>query len=186
MRRYASTALFKIKPCWSRWGSAGTADGKFWEWNSPRKKANPLGKTSRLAPRNGDCVALSWSAMIIAAFTTQSPPYRRKRYASDAYVGLPMMTSEELPDFPGLEAVMVETDGKDLLPFAMRSAEKGLHISMDNPGGEDLAGFRRLLDLGAAENGNRKCAPARDYTQSDRRNAFHCRSHRKGTDGRNR
>ena len=83
----------------------------------------------------------------VVGVAEDDPLRRRERGGSDAYAGLPMMTSEELLDFPGLEAVMVETDGKDLLPFAMRSAEKGLHISMDKPGGEDLAGFRRLLNL---------------------------------------
>ena len=75
------------------------------------------------------------------------PAWREKRGGLRAYEGLPMMSEAELLAVPGLEAVMVETDGGELLPSAMRCAEKGLHLCMDKPGGEDLPGFRRLCDL---------------------------------------
>ena len=83
----------------------------------------------------------------VAAVAEDDPRWRRERGGIDVYAGLPMLSTDELLNIPGLEAVIVETDGKELLPAALRCAERGLHISMDKPGGEDLAGFRRLCDL---------------------------------------
>lgn len=75
------------------------------------------------------------------------PRWLRERGNMDVYRGLPFMSEEELFRIPGLEAVAVETDGIQLLPTALRCAERGLHLHMDKPGGEDLAGYRRLCDL---------------------------------------
>ena len=88
----------------------------------------------------------------VAGVAENDPHWRQERGGHDAYAGLPMMSSEELLNIPGLEAVMVETDGKDLLPTALRCAERGLHLSMDKPGGEELAGFRKLCDLCTEKN----------------------------------
>lgn len=63
-----------------------------------------------------------------------------------------MLSTDELLNLPGLEAVMVENDGKELLESALRCVERGLHVSMDKPGGEDLAGFRKLCDLCESRN----------------------------------
>ena len=83
----------------------------------------------------------------VVGVAEDDPRWRQERGANVAYEGLPMMTSDELLALPGLEAVLVETDGKDLLPSALRYAQRGLHISMDKPGGEDLGGFRALCEL---------------------------------------
>ncbi|MCK5804058.1 MAG: Gfo/Idh/MocA family oxidoreductase [Lentisphaeria bacterium] len=71
------------------------------------------------------------------------------RYAGDnlaPYEGLPWMTEDELFNTPGLQAVAVETPNTELVPTAMRCAERGLHMHMDKPAGEDLEAFRQLLD----------------------------------------
>ena len=83
----------------------------------------------------------------VVAVAEDSPAWREKRGSHQAYQGLPMMSSDELLAVPGLEAVMVETDGGELLASARRCAERGLHLCMDKPGGEDLPGFRDLCDL---------------------------------------
>ena len=83
----------------------------------------------------------------VVAVAEDDAHWIERRGANNAYAGLPMLGTEELLSIPGLEAVMVETDGMDLLPSALRCAEKGLHISMDKPGGEDLAQYRKLCDL---------------------------------------
>ena len=78
----------------------------------------------------------------------ESDPYwYNERKDLDAYKGLPFMTEEELLAVPGLEAVAIETDGKYLISTALRCAEKGLHLHMDKPGGEELEGFRKLCDI---------------------------------------
>lgn len=83
----------------------------------------------------------------------ESDPYWfNERSGMAAYEGLPFMTEEELFAVPGLEAVAVETDGKYLISTALRCAERGLHLHMDKPGGEDLEGFRRLCSICSERN----------------------------------
>ena len=60
------------------------------------------------------------------------------------YEGLPWMTEEELLNYPGLQAVMIETPNSDLVPTAIRCMERNLAMHMDKPGGEDLHLFGRL------------------------------------------
>ena len=80
------------------------------------------------------------------------PRWLKERGGKDVYQGLPFMSEEDLFRIPGLEAVAVETDGPQLLPTALRCAERGLHLHMDKPGGEDLAGYRKLCDLCTEKN----------------------------------
>lgn len=58
-----------------------------------------------------------------------------------------MMTVREALDYPGLDAVAVETEEKNLTRFAMMAAEKGYAIHMDKPGGLDADGFSKLIEL---------------------------------------
>ena len=83
----------------------------------------------------------------VVGVAEDDPAWREKRGGHRAYEGLPMMSEKELLAVPGLEAVMVEKDGGELQSAAMRCAERGLHLCMDKPGGEDWAGFRRLCEL---------------------------------------
>lgn len=61
------------------------------------------------------------------------------------YEGLKWMTEEELLNYPGLQAVTVETPNLDLVPTALRCMERNLAMHMDKPAGEDLDLFRKLL-----------------------------------------
>ncbi|MBT3374784.1 MAG: Gfo/Idh/MocA family oxidoreductase [Lentisphaerae bacterium] len=77
------------------------------------------------------------------------------RFAGDnlaPYEGLTWMTEEELFATPGLQAVAVETPNLDLVPTALRCMERGLHMHMDKPAGDDMALFEKLLD-GCREKG---------------------------------
>ena len=65
---------------------------------------------------------------------------------SKTYAGVPVMTEEELLNTPGLKAVAVETEVKDLVPTAARCIAAGKHIHLDKPAGESLPALRRLLD----------------------------------------
>jgi predicted dehydrogenase len=66
--------------------------------------------------------------------------------AAGCYAGVPLMTEEELCATPGLQAIAVETDMKELAATATRCMERGLHLHLDKPGGETLEPFRQLLD----------------------------------------
>ena len=70
---------------------------------------------------------------------------------SAAYAGLKWMTEEELLATPGLQAVAVETEVKDLVPTGLRCVAAGKHIHLDKPAGESLADFKRLLDDAARQ-----------------------------------
>ena len=64
-----------------------------------------------------------------------------------AYDGVNKMTAEEILNYPDLDAVVIETEDRRLTEFAIKAAEKGLHIQMDKPGSESDADFDRLIDL---------------------------------------
>lgn len=61
------------------------------------------------------------------------------------YEGLRWLSEDELLNYPGLQAVLVEVPNTDLVPVAMRCMERGLAMHMDKPGGEDLALFGKLV-----------------------------------------
>ena len=73
--------------------------------------------------------------------------HRRAALAtSKIYGGVPLMTEDELLKSPGLQAVAVETEVKDLVPTATRCIAAGKHLHLDKPAGESLPALRRLLD----------------------------------------
>jgi predicted dehydrogenase len=79
-------------------------------------------------------------------------PARRARYEAVApYAGVPWMTEKELLQTPGLQAVAVETEVRDLVPTGARCIAAGKHIHLDKPGGESesLPAFRDLLAAAA-------------------------------------
>lgn len=65
---------------------------------------------------------------------------------TSAYAGLRWITEEELLATPGLKAVAVETEVRDLVPTAARCVAAGMHVHLDKPAGESLTRFRELLD----------------------------------------
>jgi len=81
-----------------------------------------------------------------------SPDWYRRRKDLSAYSGLKWMTVDQLLEIPGLQAVTVETDVRDLLPAAQRCIDAGMHIHLDKPAGSDeraeeaLKDFQLLLD----------------------------------------
>jgi predicted dehydrogenase len=83
----------------------------------------------------------------VVGVVENDPEWRKKRGSNEVYQGIPFMSEEELFAIPDLDAVAVETDGFDLCPTALRCAERGVHIHMDKPGGEDLAAFKKLLEI---------------------------------------
>jgi predicted dehydrogenase len=62
------------------------------------------------------------------------------------YKDVHWLTEEQLLNTPGLRAVAVETEVKDLLAVGGRCVAAGLHLHLDKPAGESLADYRRLLD----------------------------------------
>lgn len=71
---------------------------------------------------------------------------RRAIEKHKAYENVPWMTEEQLLAVPGLQAVAVETEVKDLLAVGRRCVAAGFHLHLDKPAGESLPAFRSLLE----------------------------------------
>ncbi|MBE7030995.1 MAG: Gfo/Idh/MocA family oxidoreductase [Ruminococcaceae bacterium] len=63
---------------------------------------------------------------------------------------LPLMGVEEILNYPGLDAVLIETEEENLTRYALMAAQKGLHIHMDKPGGLEMAQFEQLVTTARA------------------------------------
>ena len=83
----------------------------------------------------------------VVGVAEDDPKWYERRHGWKPYEGLQFMGEEELLSTPGLEAVCVEQDVPDNEAAALRCAERGLHIHMDKPGGEDYADFVRLVEM---------------------------------------
>ena len=74
---------------------------------------------------------------------------RKRAENQSAYKDLKWMTTEQLLNTQGLQAVMVETRVRDLLNTAEVCVNAGMHIHLDKPAGESLPQFKRILDAAA-------------------------------------
>lgn len=77
------------------------------------------------------------------------PRLRRLAESQPAFRDVKWMTVEELLNVPGLQAVAVETEPKNLLQHAETCVNAGLHVHLDKPAGESLRQFRQILDTAA-------------------------------------
>ena len=68
------------------------------------------------------------------------------------YEGYRSLTLDEALNWPGLDAVAVEVPNNDLVTVALQCAERGLPMHLDKPAGEDLALYKKLLDLCQTKN----------------------------------
>ena len=75
---------------------------------------------------------------------TQTP--RLVETLHPCFDGLKPLTLAEVLNDPTIRAVTVEVPNNELVPCAMKFAEKGIAIHMDKPAGEDLALYKKLLD----------------------------------------
>jgi predicted dehydrogenase len=70
---------------------------------------------------------------------------RRAEMSQDErYGALKWVTEDELLSTPGLQAVAVETEVRDLLATAQRCVDAGFHIHLDKPAGESYSALERL------------------------------------------
>ena len=68
-----------------------------------------------------------------------------KRVNNKEYEGLKFMSEEELLATPDLDAVIIETSVPKLVPTAQKAIDRGLHIHLDKPAGENIDEFEKLL-----------------------------------------
>jgi predicted dehydrogenase len=74
---------------------------------------------------------------------------RRLAQVRKDYQGVTWLTEEQLFATPGLCAVAVETEVRDLLATGQRCIDAGLHVHLDKPAGESLPACRRLFERAA-------------------------------------
>jgi predicted dehydrogenase len=88
----------------------------------------------------------------VVAVADDDPKQREINENKGLYKDLPWMSTEELLAIPGLQAVLVETEEHDPLPYALRCVKAGKHVHLDKPAGESLADFKRILDIAKSRN----------------------------------
>lgn len=64
----------------------------------------------------------------------------------DCFKPYRFLSLDEVLNDPGIQAVTVEVPNNELVPMAMKFAEKGIAMHMDKPAGLDLALYKKLLD----------------------------------------
>jgi predicted dehydrogenase len=74
---------------------------------------------------------------------------RKALEESKTYRNLKWMSEEQLLNTKGLQAVLVETAVRDLVPAASRCISAGMHIHLDKPAGESLSEFKDVLESAA-------------------------------------
>ena len=70
---------------------------------------------------------------------------RQKAEKKAAFRDLTWMTQEELLNVPGLQAVLIETEVRELLDTAETCVAADKHIHLDKPAGDNLPQFKRIL-----------------------------------------
>lgn len=116
---------------------AGAAPGRLRIGQIGTKHAHAAGKAAAI--RN---LPDTWE---FVGIVEPDPQRRAAAQQEKSYQGLAWMTEEELLNTPGLQAVAVETEVRDLLATAQRCVAAGVHVHLDKPAGESLAQFQRLL-----------------------------------------
>lgn len=76
---------------------------------------------------------------------------RKRAETQPAFKDLPWLSQEQLLNAPGLQAVLVETQVRDLLKSAEACVAAGKHVHLDKPAGESLPQYRRLLQAAARQ-----------------------------------
>lgn len=61
--------------------------------------------------------------------------------------GIRKLSVEEALSYPELDGVIIETEEKNLVKYAIMAAKRGLHIHMDKPGGFSLSEFEELVAI---------------------------------------
>ena len=82
----------------------------------------------------------------VVGFAENNPDWIKKRGNLGVYKGLKLMSEEELLLMNDLDAILVETDVWDLVPTAQKCIDRGFHIHMDKPAGEDITAYEKLLN----------------------------------------
>ncbi len=70
----------------------------------------------------------------------------------DTYSDVKELTLDEALEYPGLDAVIVESEEHSLMKYAAMAIERGLHIHIDKPGSEDVEEFEAVANSAKEKN----------------------------------
>lgn len=113
----------------------------------PRIKIGQIGVRHEHASGKMNTLKMLPQYYEIVGIAAESPD-EEARHKNDAiYKNVKWMSQEELLAQPGLEAIAVETEMTETIPTALKCAEKGLHLHIDKPLGQDLDQLRALFEV---------------------------------------
>jgi predicted dehydrogenase len=130
-------------------GLIAASRGRLRAEEKPRIKIGQIGVGHAHASKLG--VYRRSSAYEVVGICEPNAELRAQAEAQPVYRDLPWMTTEQLLNVPDLQAVLVETQVRDLLPAAELCIAAGKHIHLDKPAGNSLPHFRKILDAAAAK-----------------------------------
>ena len=82
----------------------------------------------------------------VVGFAEPDPDWIQKRGSLKEYDGIPYRTLDELLSDPDLDALMIESDVKDLMKYARLAVDRGIPIHLDKPGGENYREFQEIIE----------------------------------------
>lgn len=89
---------------------------------------------------------------VVGIVPQNTDEYIEKMKKDPVYSKVPVMTEEELFAVPGLELVLLEGFELESVPAAKRCVDRGLHIHLDKPGGDDIVLYEDVLRTAKAKN----------------------------------
>lgn len=81
----------------------------------------------------------------VVGYAESDEEWIKKRAALDAYKGLRRYNEEEILSMDDIDAVLVETDVWRLNEIAKKCVDRGLHVHIDKPAGENLEEYAQVL-----------------------------------------
>lgn len=98
-----------------------------------------------------DCVRSFPDVFEIVGIAESDPDQYARNKNHPAYAGLEFMTQDELFQ-RGVDAVQIETYELDLIKTALPWAQKGVHLHIDKPAGDNLSEYLDLLKTAKEKN----------------------------------
>lgn len=129
-------------------GLQSRAEGPSAKAGSPRVRIGQIGVGHGHAAKLG--VYRASPDYEVVGIVEPDEALRARAQGQPAFLGLPWMTTEQLLNVAGLEAVLVETRVADSLAAAEACIAAGKHVHLDKPAGASLPRFRRLLESAQA------------------------------------
>lgn len=83
----------------------------------------------------------------VVGFAESDEAWVKRRGNDDAYKGLIRYSEQEILSMSDLDAILVETDVWNLDKTAKKCLERGFHVHMDKPAGEDLGEYANILSV---------------------------------------